>query len=213
MTGVLFAFAFVGALVIGFVAGVLFARYTRFRHHKEHKKAKGDLTEQLRLLTDTIGHRSDRLGQEEKYVQAAANQADFMQPWYQSRHQSGMYSDRLHPQSMPDQTINYQDWAIPFGNNLSLYQQPRVVNLPPMHLPPDIEIDGPKGEWPHSTINNNNINEATASSSPSGSASDINEFERRQPQMQEDGQGEDSLFDISSPSHNPHVTSVSMSVS
>ncbi|KAF9107502.1 hypothetical protein BGX29_006190 [Mortierella sp. GBA35] len=209
MTGTLFAFAFIGALVIGFVAGALFMKYSRFGRRKEHNKAQGDLTEQLRLLTDTLGNRNDSLDREEKYIQAAANQADFVPPWYHSRQHSAMYPDRLHPQSVPDQTY-YQDWATPFGGSSSLVpsslRQPRVINLPPTQLPPDVEIGGPKGEWLNS---NSNTGSTTGSSSVNASYSDLNEFERRRPQIQEEGQGEDSLFNIgATPSHNPHVISI-----
>ncbi|KAF9124937.1 hypothetical protein BGX30_000689 [Mortierella sp. GBA39] len=188
VSGVVLAFAFIGVLVM---------KYTRFGRRKEQKMAQEGLTEQFRNLADTIGQRNDLLDREEKNIQTAANQADFLLAWY--RNQSG-----LHPQSVPDQTY-YQDWATPFGGSgsplvSSTFRQPRVINLPPTQLPPDVEIDGPKGEW-----SNAYINVATASSSSNGSASDLNEFERRGPQIQEEGQGEDSLFDIGNQSHNPHA--------
>lgn len=182
---------------MGLVAGVAVMKCTRFGRRKDLKKAQGELIEQLRNLTDTIGQRNDLLDREEKNIQAAANQADFLPAWY--RNQSS-----LHPQSVPDQTY-YQDWATPFGSSgsplvSSTLRQPRVINLPPTQLPPDVEIGGPKGEW-----SNAHADVVTASSSSQGSASDLNEFERRRPQIQEEGQGEDSLFDIGNQSHNPHA--------
>lgn len=63
MTGVVFTFAFLGILVIGLVAGFLISKYTRLgggggggsrRHQRD------DLTEQVRLLINTIGQRNDR---------------------------------------------------------------------------------------------------------------------------------------------------------
>ncbi|KAK3842087.1 MAG: hypothetical protein J3R72DRAFT_474998 [Linnemannia gamsii] len=241
VTGLLFAFAFMGTLILGFVAGALFMKYTRFglrngsRRQKELKdKEKGDIAEQLRLLTDTLGHRNDRLDREEKYIQSTGNQGDFLPPWYHNRHYSGMYPqgfDRLHPQSAPDQN-GYQDWTGPYtsaalgspvtpaGSPLSSLRQqqptfrhqPRVINLPPSSpslassQSPSAEISDvyvPKGEW--------FTNGSASSSSPSsnGSAPDLNAFKvgKRRPQMQEEGIGEDSLFDIESPTHNPQATS------
>lgn len=108
MTGVVFAFAFIGALAIGFVAGVLVMKYSRFSCRKDNIKALGEITEQLRVFSDTLRQRNDLLDREEKNIQAAVNQADFLPPWY--RHWNDIYSDRLHPQSVPVQ-IYYQDWA------------------------------------------------------------------------------------------------------
>ncbi|KAH7048980.1 hypothetical protein BKA57DRAFT_438112 [Linnemannia elongata] len=195
VSGVVLALAFIGVLVMGLVAGVVVMKYTRFGRRKDQEKVQGELIEQLRNLTDTIGQRNDLLDREEKNIQAAANQADFLPAWY--RNQSS-----LHPQSVPDQTY-YQDWATPFGSSgsplvSSTLRQPRVINLPPTQLPPD--VGGPKGEW-----SNANADVVTASSSSQGSASDLNEFERRRPQIQEEGQGGDSLFDIGNQSHNPHA--------
>ncbi|KAK3842076.1 MAG: hypothetical protein J3R72DRAFT_509531 [Linnemannia gamsii] len=215
MTGVLFAFAFVGALIIGFAAGIIVLKYTRFGRRKEHKKAQGELTEQLRILTDTLGQRNDHLDREEKAIQAAANQGELMPPWYyQSRHCNGLSSDRLQPpQSVPDQTAYYQDWATAYGSGSpfvsSTLRQPRVINLPPMQLPPDVEIGGPGGEWPNNIIGSPSLS-LSSSSSPNRSASDLNEFERRRPQIQEEGQGEDSLFDVGNRSHNPHISNSSL---
>ncbi|KAF9908783.1 hypothetical protein EC991_009486 [Linnemannia zychae] len=248
VTSLLFAFAFVGALILGFVAGALFMKYTRFggyhrgRHQKEHKEKSGDIAEQLRLLTNTLGDRNDRLDREEKYIQsataagAAGNGPDFLPPWYHGRHYSGMYPqgfDRLHPQSVPDQS-GYQDWASQYASAtlgspvtpgspmFSLHQQqstirqPRMINLPPS--PPsqtsssfqsqsqaqspsaeNSDVYGPKGEW---------STNGSASSSSNDSASDLHAFEvkKRRPQIQEEGIGEDSLFDVESPIHNPQAT-------
>ncbi|KAF9135242.1 hypothetical protein BGW39_003922 [Mortierella sp. 14UC] len=247
VTGLLFAFAFAGALILGFVAGALFMKYTRFgghhrgRRQKEHKEKSGDIAEQLRLLTDTLGHRNDRLDREEKYIQSATaagagNGADFLPPWYHGRHYSGMYPqgfDRLHPQSVTDQS-GYQDWVGQYASaalgspvtpgspmfslrqQQSTIRQPRVINLPPpspsqtssssqsqsQAQSPSAEnsnIYEPKGEW---------STNGSASSSSSGSAPDLHAFEveKRRPQIQEEGIGEDSLFDIESPTHNPQAT-------
>ncbi|KAF9091308.1 hypothetical protein BGX23_005276 [Mortierella sp. AD031] len=211
-TGILFAFAFVGAMIIGFAAGIAVMRYTRFGR-RGHKKEQGELAEQLRLLTNTLGDRNERLDREEKYVQAAASQGDFMPSWYHSRHYSSIFPDRLHPQSVPDQSA-YQDWGglyaaagsplTPGSPMVSLRQsstlrQPRVINLPPSQVG---EIYGPKSDW--------SSNGGSSPLSPSHrSAPDLHGFEneKRCPQIQEEGQGEDSLFDVGNPMHNPHVTS------
>lgn len=228
VTGLLFGFAIAGALIIGFAAGALFMKYTRFGgggRRKEQRREKGELTEQLRLLTDTLGHRNDRLDREEKHIEATANQADFLPPWYHGRHLSGMYpgpwADRLHPQSFMDQNV-YQDWVgrpftpaatvsspvTPGSPMASLrhhptFRQPRVINSPSSQSqsPTAEQSDtyGPKGEW-------STAGTSTASSS-NGSAPDLHEIEKRRPQIQEEGVGEDSLFNIGQPSHNPHLYS------
>ncbi|KAF9551267.1 hypothetical protein EC957_009151 [Mortierella hygrophila] len=228
VTGLLFGFAIAGALFIGFVAGALFMKYTCFgggRRRKEQRREKGELTEQLRLLTDTLSHRNDRLDQEEKHIEATANQADFLPPWYHGRHLAGMYpgpwTDRLHPQSVMDQSV-YRDWVggsytpaatvnspvTPSSPIASLRQhptnrQPRVINLPPSQsqspTAENSDTYGPKGEW--STAG------TSAPSSSSGSTPDLHEIEKRRPQIQVEGVGEDSLFNIGQPSHNPHVYS------
>ncbi|KAG0276435.1 hypothetical protein BGZ95_007542 [Linnemannia exigua] len=219
-------------------------KYTRFglrnghRRQIEHKdKEKGDIAEQLRLLTDTLGHRNDRLDREEKYIQSTGSQGDFLPPWYHNRHYSGVYPqgfDRLHPQLVPDLN-GYQDWANPYtsaalgspvphaGSPLSslrqqqstLSHQPRVINFPPSSpsqassksqvQSPSTEnsdVYGPKGEW------STNGSASSSSSSSNGSAPDLHAYEvgRRRPQMQEEGIGEDSLFYIESPIHNPQAT-------
>ncbi|KAF9136538.1 hypothetical protein BGX30_011083 [Mortierella sp. GBA39] len=225
VTGLLFGFAIAGALFIGFVAGALFMKYTRFggsRRRKEQRREKGELTEQLRLLTDTLGHRNDRLDHEEKHIEATANQSDFLPPWYHGRHLTGMYPgpwvDRLHPQSVMDQSV-YRDWVggpytpvaavsspVTPGSpmaSLPTIRQPRVINLPPSQSQsPTAENSDtyvPKGEW-------STAGTSTASSS-NGSIPDLHEIEKRRPQIQEEGVGEDSLFNIGQPSHNPHVYS------
>ncbi|KAG0297940.1 hypothetical protein BGZ96_003919 [Linnemannia gamsii] len=228
VTGLLFGFAIVGALIIGFVTGTLVMRYTRFGRRKEYRKEKGELTEQLRLLTDTLGHRNDRLYREEKHTDATAHQTDFLPPWYHSRHLSGMYpgpwADRLHPQSIMDQSV-YQDWAGPYtpatvnspitpGSPMAsfrqhpTFRQPRVINLPPSQsqspTAENSDVYGPKGEW--STTG------ASTASSSNGSSPDFHGIEKRRPQIQEEGVGEDSLFNIDHPSHNPHVSTTRYAV-
>jgi hypothetical protein len=98
-----------------------------------------------------LSKHNDLLERGEKNSLAASNQADFLPVWY--RYQSGLNLNRLHPQSVPDQTY-YQDWATSFGSYSSPFisstpRQPRIVSLPPTPLPPDVEIDGPKGVWPN----------------------------------------------------------------
>ncbi|KAF8948166.1 hypothetical protein BGZ47_006129 [Haplosporangium gracile] len=219
VTGLLFGFAIAGALIIGFAAGALFMKYTRFGRRKEHRKEKGELTEQLRLLTDTLGHRNDRLDREEKHIEATTNQSDFLPTWYHNRHLSGMHpgpwTDRLHPQSVMDQSV-FQDWAGPYtpaavsspvtpGSPMAslrhhpTFRQPRVINLPPSQSQSPAaeksDVYGPKGEC------------STVGASLSGSTPDLREIEKRRPQIQEEGVGEDSLFNIGQSSHNPHVSS------
>jgi hypothetical protein len=203
-------------------------KYTRFGRRKEHRKEKGELTEQLRLLTDTLGYRNDRLDREEKHIEATANQADFLPPWYHNRHFSGMYpgpwADRLHPQSIMDQSV-YQDWAGAYtpatvsppvspGSPMAsirqhpTFRQPRAVNLlPSQSQSPTAEnsnVYGPKGEW--STTDTSNA------SASNGSSPDLHKIEKRRPQIQEEGVGKDSLFNIDHPSHNPHVSSTRYAV-
>ncbi|KAF9293093.1 hypothetical protein BGZ88_005795 [Linnemannia elongata] len=227
-TGLLLGFAIAGALIIGFAAGALFMKYTRFGgggRRKEKRREKGELTEQLRLLTDTLGHRNDRLDREEKHIEANANHADYLPPWYHGRHLSGMYpgpwADRLHPQSVMDPSV-YQDWQggpyapaatvnspITPGSPISslrhhsTIRQSRGTNQSPSQSQsPTAEHSdayGPKGEWSAAGT-------STASSS-NGSMPDLQEIEKRRPQIQEEGVGEDSLFNIGQPSHNPHVYS------
>lgn len=80
---------------------------------------------------------------------------------------------------------------------------PRIVHLPPTQLPPDIEIYGSKGEWGSLSDIGGGGGNATRPS-----VAELNEFERRRPQMQEEGEGEGSLFNIEHPCHNPHVTAI-----
>ncbi|KAG0373524.1 hypothetical protein BGX24_011603, partial [Mortierella sp. AD032] len=62
---------------------------------------------------------------------------------------------------------------------------PRVFHLPPTQLPPDVDIHAPKGEWYASGSNfgggGGNMSRA--------SVAELNEFERRRPQIQEEGIG------------------------
>ncbi|KAF9908776.1 hypothetical protein EC991_009479 [Linnemannia zychae] len=133
MTGVVFAFAFLGALIIGFVAGFLVAKYTRFGGSRKGKGQKDQLTEQLRLLTETIGQRNeyqqqhqhqyphvrtpfdlDRSYLNEDKLSHAPFQAELMPLYMNGQHaypsvHDGGDMNRLDPQSVTDQNP-YQDW-------------------------------------------------------------------------------------------------------
>ncbi|OAQ31501.1 hypothetical protein K457DRAFT_124138 [Linnemannia elongata AG-77] len=93
MTGVVFTFAFLGALLIGLVAGFLITKYTRLGGREGENEQKDELTEQLRLLTDSLDQQNQQLIQryqdqhhhqhwsyltEEKLAHAATNQAEFL---------------------------------------------------------------------------------------------------------------------------------------
>ncbi|KAF9908775.1 hypothetical protein EC991_009478 [Linnemannia zychae] len=280
MTGVVFAFAFLGALVIGLVAGFLIAKYTRLGGGgggRSRRQQRDDLTEQLRLLTDTLGQRNNINDIHERYFENPSQQHQFRydrsylndeKPAYTSAHANNqaeatpLYmhnrqsvastfadreADRLHPHSISDHS-RYQDWdlagtplmspnpnsnaeilssraaatptdhmtTIAGGNQTGgrgriesrAFPDPRVIHVPPKQLHPDVEIYGPKGEWYHAG--------SSAASEGGGdgrhisliSATDLNEFERRRPQMQGEGVGEDSLFDIGNQTNNPHVTAI-----
>ncbi|KAK3820520.1 MAG: hypothetical protein JOS17DRAFT_755844 [Linnemannia elongata] len=136
MTGVVFAFAFIGALIIGLVAGFLVAKYTRLGGSRKRKEQKNQLTEQLRLLTESIGqqneynqhHRQYRLHHPEErpfnldrsYLQEdkqshAPYQAEtaplYMNRSYAAYPTTTAAAMRLsHPHSAPDQQHFYQDW-------------------------------------------------------------------------------------------------------
>ncbi|KAF9135252.1 hypothetical protein BGW39_003932 [Mortierella sp. 14UC] len=282
MTGVVFAFAFLGALVIGLVAGFLIAKYTHLGgggSGRPRRQQRDDLTEQLRLLTDTLGQcnnnnnnnnnnnsnnnihdcyfdnpsqqhqfrydrsylNDEKLGHESA---TANNQAEAM-PLYMYNRQSvastvtgttgggDAETDRLRPHSVPDHN-RYQDWDLvgtplmspnptglitttavanqPGGGGRvesGAFLNPRVVHLPPTQLPPDVEICSPKGEWYHPSSS------AVVTGGGGGggnmsrtSVTDSSEFERRRPQIQEEGEGEDSLFGIGNQTNNPHVTAI-----
>lgn len=231
MTGVVFTFAFLGALLIGFIAGFLITKYTRLGGREWENEQKDELTEQLQLLTDTLGQQNQHLVQrhqylhrrqrrsylnEEKLAHATANQAEFL-PLFMANHSihegyagGGGAVDRLQPQSMPDHN-QYQDWdsvgspfmpGSPMASRRPASQTtatptsptPLDSHPPPALFPPHGEADALRGEWP------------TKSVSSIISVSDQSEFERRRrPQIQEEGQGEDSLFDVERPCHNPQV--------
>ncbi|KAG0261559.1 hypothetical protein BGZ95_004206 [Linnemannia exigua] len=141
MTGVVFAFAFLGALIIGLVTGFLIAKYTRLGGRRRSKEQKDQLTEQLRLLTESIGQRNeyqqhqlqhphegapfnlDRSYLDEGKLSHAPFQAELM-PLYMNRQYAypptsgrGVGMDRLHPQSMSDHNP-YQDWDSAAGTPL-----------------------------------------------------------------------------------------------
>lgn len=97
----------------------------------------------------------------------------------------------------------------PEPSGAGTYLSPRVVYLPPTQLPSDVEIYGPKGEW----VSMSDGGARGGGGGGGGNASrssfaSLDEFERRRPQIQEEGEGEDSLFDIGYQSHNPHVTAI-----
>jgi hypothetical protein len=134
MTAVVLTFAFLGALIIGLVAGFLIAKYTRLGGSRKRKEQKGQLTEQLRLLTESIGQRNDynhyrrqqhpqerpfnldRSYLQEDKLPHASFQAE-LAPLYMNR-PYGAYPttsgaaamDLSHPQLAPDQQSHYQDW-------------------------------------------------------------------------------------------------------
>ncbi|KAF9107501.1 hypothetical protein BGX29_006189 [Mortierella sp. GBA35] len=270
MTGVVFTFAFLGALVIGLVAGFLIAKYTRLGGSRARREQKDQLTEQLRLLTESIGQRNEYQNHpqqyrhqqqdrsffldrsylhENKFAQAVASaphqQAELM-PLYMNRQYAypttttaagagaaagGM--DRMDPQSVPDQNP-YEDWnsvATPLmpgtpmvsvrssivptstaaaaattttaaaGAAVASSRDSFMANMSPNLLSPDIEIEGPKDEWASSGA-------MSMMSSRNGSVSDLNEFERRRPQIRIEGQGEESLFGdgMEVSAHNPHAS-------
>ncbi|KAF9122835.1 hypothetical protein BGX30_001759, partial [Mortierella sp. GBA39] len=271
MTGVVFTFAFLGALIIGLVAGFFIAKYTRLGGGggRSRRQQRGELTEQVRLLIDTIGQRDSRnfdngpqqpyrhdrsYLDDEKFAHASVTHQGERMPLYMNGRQSVASTittahgggdgetERLHPHSIPDQNY-YQDWDLvnshlisPHSNNApphpisfsrhsaivspptgppttnrasrpepsgaGTFLSPRVVHLPPTQLPPDVEIYGPKGEWGSLSDIGGGGNASRTS------VADLNEFERRRPQIQEEGEGEDSLFSIEHPCHNPHVTAI-----
>ncbi|KAG0376727.1 hypothetical protein BGX24_007321, partial [Mortierella sp. AD032] len=216
MTGLVFAFAFLGALVIGLVAGFLIAKYTRLggRRGRAHKEQKDELTEQLRLLTDSLGQQNDHLAQqnqhqqhnrhdrsylnEEKLAHTRTNQAEILPLFMRPNHlaafgASAAPTDRLHSQSVPYHN-HYQDWNTVGSPMVSIQptsaaptttpsRTPRVTHLPPTQPSSNVDIDGQRGEWLSS--------QDLASSSTTASVSDLNEFERRRPQIHEEGQGGD----------------------
>ncbi|KAG0258194.1 hypothetical protein BGZ95_005039 [Linnemannia exigua] len=288
LTGVVFAFAFLGALVIGLVTGFLIAKYTRFGGGgaRSRRQQRDDLTEQLRLLTDTLGQRNNNNDIHDRYFDnppqhqfqydrsylddeklphtssatAGNNRAETMVPLYTHNRQSVASTvtgtaggegdtERLRPHS---DHSRYQDWDLvgtplmsPNPNNETHFARasavgstpmglmtttiagvstnkpggggrgsaesgslfnPRVFHLPPTQLPPDVDINGPKGEWYHS---GSNVGGGGGGNISRTSVTDLNEFERRRPQIQEEGVGgEDSLFDVGCPTNNPHVTAI-----
>ncbi|KAG0218438.1 hypothetical protein BGX33_007400 [Mortierella sp. NVP41] len=231
MTGAVFTFAFLGALIIGFVAGVLVFKFTRLGDAvgRRRRDRKDELTEQLRLLTDTLSQQNQQQQQlaqeqhyrrdrsyldEEKLEHAVANQADFI-PLYMTRNtalsglggvgggRGGGSFDRLHPQSIPDQNM-YQDWDsvgtpfMPGSPMVSIrhvvtpksgsFPTPRVTLLSPTHLSSDVETGDSKAMGGELGVHD------LFSSSANASVSDLNVFERRRPQIQEEGQGADMVF-------------------
>ncbi|KAG0376726.1 hypothetical protein BGX24_007320 [Mortierella sp. AD032] len=141
MTGVVFTFAFLGALIIGLVAGFLIAKYTRLGGRRRNKEQKEQLTEQLRLLTESIGQRNEYQQHQHQHPQDRAPfnldrsylnedklshtpfQAEMM-PLYMNRQYAyppisggGLSMDRLHPQSVSDHNP-YHDWDSAAGTPL-----------------------------------------------------------------------------------------------
>ncbi|KAF9124938.1 hypothetical protein BGX30_000690 [Mortierella sp. GBA39] len=134
MTAVVFTFAFLGALIIGLVAGFLIAKYTRLGGSRKRKEQKHQLTEQLRLLTESIGQQnvySQRHYQQQQHPQERSFNLDrsYLQedklthapcqaeltPLYMNRSYAAYPTTTTaalnpsHPHSTPDQHI-YQDW-------------------------------------------------------------------------------------------------------
>ncbi|KAG9065867.1 hypothetical protein KI688_002164 [Linnemannia hyalina] len=134
MTAVVFIFAFLGALIIGLVAGFLIAKYTRLGGSRKRKEQKDQLTEQLRLLTESIGQQNaynqhhsrqqqhpqersfnlDRSYLQEDRLTHAPYQAE-LTPLYMNRSYAAYPTTTAaalnlsHPHSAPDQHI-YQNW-------------------------------------------------------------------------------------------------------
>ncbi|KAG0070457.1 hypothetical protein BGZ89_000616 [Linnemannia elongata] len=260
MTGVVFTFAFLGALIIGLVAGFLIAKYTRLGGGgggRSRRQERDALTEQVRLLIDTVGQynsrniddnpqqpdRHDRsYFDEEKFSHASMPNQGERIPLYMNGRQSvastinaaygggDAETERLHSRSIPDQN-HYQDWDLantplmfrhtamaspPAGPSITnrdirpepsgagTLLNPRVVHLPPTQLQPDVEIYDPKGEWGSLA----DIEGGGGGNASRSSIADLNEFERRRPQIQVEGEGEESLFNIEHSCHNPHVTAI-----
>ncbi|KAG9065865.1 hypothetical protein KI688_002162 [Linnemannia hyalina] len=144
MTGVVFTFAFLGALIIGLVAGFIIAKYTRLGGGggggggRSRRQQRDELTEQVRLLIDTIGQRDSRnfdngpqqpyrhdrsYLDDEKFAHASVTHQGERMPLYMNGRQSiastitaahggdGGETERLHPHSIPDQN-QYQDWEL-----------------------------------------------------------------------------------------------------
>ncbi|KAF9327776.1 hypothetical protein BGZ91_001313 [Linnemannia elongata] len=260
MTGVVFTFAFLGALIIGLVAGFLIAKYTRLGGGgggRSRRQERDALTEQVRLLIDTVGQynsrniddnpqqpdRHDRSHfDEEKFAHASMPNQGERIPFYMNGRRSvastinaaygggDAETERLHSRSIPDQN-HYQDWDLantplmfrhtamaspPTGPSITnrdirpepsgaeTLLNPRVVHLPSTQLQPDVEIYDPKGEWGSLA----DIEGGGGGNASRSSIADLNEFERRRPQIQVEGEGEESLFNIEHSCHNPHVTAI-----
>ncbi|KAG0297950.1 hypothetical protein BGZ96_003929 [Linnemannia gamsii] len=256
MTAVVFTFAFLGALIIGLVAGFLIAKYTRLGGSRKRKEQKDQLTEQLRLLTENIGQQNeynhyyrqrhpqerpfnlDRSYLQEGKLPNAPFQAE-LAPLYLNQPYTtypatttadAAAMDLPHPQLAPDQHNLYQDWdsagtplmtpgtpmvsirpaivptsaAFAAAQAAAASRTPRMGNITTTPPPPDIEIDGPKDEWASSRAGS-----TISLSSKNVSASDLSEFQRKDPQHREAGVGEDSLFGdgLDFVSHNPHSLS------
>ncbi|KAK5799082.1 hypothetical protein F5H01DRAFT_326882 [Linnemannia elongata] len=260
MTGVVFTFAFLGALIIRLVAGFLIAKYTRLGGGgggRSRRQERDALTEQVRLLVDTVGQynsrniddnpqqpdRHDRsYFDEEKFAHASMPNQGERIPFYMNGRQSvastinaaygggDAETERLHSRSIPDQN-HYQDWDLantplmfrhtamaspPTGPSITnrdirpepsgagTLLNPRVVHLPPTQLQSDVEIYDPKGEWGSLA----DIEGGGGGNASRSSIADLNELERRRPQIQVEGEGEESLFNIKHSCHNPHVTAI-----
>ncbi|KAF9921604.1 hypothetical protein FBU30_008322 [Linnemannia zychae] len=226
MTGLVFGFAFLGALVIGFIAGFLVARYSRLggRRREDGYGSKGELTEQLRLLTDTLGQQNQHLAQqyqpnrqqrsyldEEKLMHGTANQPEFIPLFMQHHRNIPTTSGESAHQSYSSPTLNHQlhqNWkttGLPYTlpepplastaresitpSTLSSHT-PQTTHLLPRQVPADATMYSPKTEW---------------TGSPNTSNPDLAASGTRHPQSQDEGQGEDSLFDIGNPSQNPQT--------
>lgn len=136
MTAVVFTFAFLGALIIGLVAGFLIAKYTRLGGSRKCKEQKDQLTEQLRLLAVNIGQQNeynhyyrqqhpqerpfnlDRSYLQEGKLSHAPFQAE-LGSLYMNRSYAAYPTtttadaavmDLSHSQLAPDQYNLYQDW-------------------------------------------------------------------------------------------------------
>ncbi|KAF9551277.1 hypothetical protein EC957_009161 [Mortierella hygrophila] len=130
MTAVVFTFAFLGALIIGLVAGFLIAKYTRLGGSRKRKEQKDRLTEQLRLLTESIGQ------------QNVYNQHHYQQQQHPQERSFNL--DRSYLQEDTLTHAPYQAELAPLHMNRSYAVYPTTtaaaLNLPHPHSAPDQHI-------------------------------------------------------------------------
>ncbi|KAF9921605.1 hypothetical protein FBU30_008323 [Linnemannia zychae] len=230
MTSLLFAFAFIGALVVGIVMGIVIMKYTRFAQkdgcwYRETNKEKGDLAEQLRLLTNTLEHQNDRLDREEKQtyamMDASSHSSEFLPSWYYHHPRHGFYSpfDRLQPQSIVDKRAN-QEWIGPNmaptpldSPTISNQSSPRNMHASPRQFSclssfptHDATVNARKNDLSLTDVNSSSSGQDNTLLTSDNLTDLIEpEVEKRRPQIQEEGVGHESLFDIDYPCQNPQL--------